>query len=256
MTKKQIFNSNLYFFLQLLFILLGLLYLSNANGGEKNPFDVDTYGNCTQMINTGDTRGKVPIRALKNETSLYGVGALESLKGEITIINGRVLISRGAASNNGKTEPVKTDAATLLAMTVVKQWKPIPIPSNIDQTTFEAFLLKSSAEAGIPPNVPFPFMVKGELKNLKWHVVYGMRPSSQQGDPYNPEKKEFEQTNTIGTLVGFYTAKQFEGVISHPGKFFHIHFADAGFAHAGHVDQYEIGTHATLSLPKLASNRH
>jgi len=49
--------------------------------------------------------------------------------------------------------------------------------------------------------------------------------------------------------VAVYSGVQLEGVVSHPGERFHLHYADAGLSRSGHVDRYGVGAGAMLRLP-------
>jgi alpha-acetolactate decarboxylase len=229
-----------------------LLFLSyTANALSDNPFLVKAYGNFSTMISTGDARAHVSLQSLQNQNNLYGLGALEDLQGEVIIINGNILITPGT-SNDGHI--VKSSAnihATLLATSIVKSWTPIKIPSNTSQTALEVFILKKSSESGIPKDAPFPFMLEGQIKDLAWHVIDGFNFASKPDHRYYPAKKQFTNSHIKGMLLGFYSGKQLEGIISHPKERFHIHFIDSTLTHAGHVETFGIGSNATLFLPNF-----
>jgi alpha-acetolactate decarboxylase len=59
----------------------------------------------------------------------------------------------------------------------------------------------------------------------------------------------FRQPGASGQLVGVYSGSALEGVVSHPGERFHLHFADAAATVSGHVDRYSVGAGAILKLP-------
>jgi alpha-acetolactate decarboxylase len=46
-----------------------------------------------------------------------------------------------------------------------------------------------------------------------------------------------------------YSGTALEGVVSHPGERFHLHFADAAATVSGHVDRYSVAAGAVLKLP-------
>jgi alpha-acetolactate decarboxylase len=50
-------------------------------------------------------------------------------------------------------------------------------------------------------------------------------------------------------LVGLYSGEALEGVVSHPGERFHVHFVDPSLGFSGHVDGYAVARGATLKLP-------
>jgi len=244
---KKIFKKN---GLRLSFLGGLLLISTNVMASQNNPFSVKDYGNFSRMLTVKSAPGNVSLQPMQGLQHLYGLGALQSLQGEITIIDGNVLISSGTA-NDGHTMPVTSqDYATILVTAPVKSWIPVPIPTDLTQTSFEEFVVKARSKYGISTDVPFPFLVKGEIRNLHWHVVNGLNFSAKEMGSPHAHKKKFEAAETHGILIGFYSGKQLEGVISHPGERFHLHFADINLTHAGHVDDYTIGANATLFLPK------
>jgi len=62
--------------------------------------------------------------------------------------------------------------------------------------------------------------------------------------------RTFRGTAVKGKLVGFYAAEEFEGVISHPGDLFHVHYADERLKISGHLDSFGVRKGAALLLPK------
>ena len=61
--------------------------------------------------------------------------------------------------------------------------------------------------------------------------------------------RAFEQKDTDGVMVAFYSGDRLEGVVSHPGERFHVHFATAGLSASGHVDDYAVLKGSKLLLP-------
>ena len=62
--------------------------------------------------------------------------------------------------------------------------------------------------------------------------------------------KLFRQPVATGQLVGVYSGDKLEGVVSHPGEKFHVHYIDNDLKVSGHVDQYNIKANSVLLLPK------
>jgi alpha-acetolactate decarboxylase len=59
----------------------------------------------------------------------------------------------------------------------------------------------------------------------------------------------FRNPVASGQLVGVYSGEKLEGIVSHPGERFHIHYIDDAKTVSGHVDQYNVRKGATLWLP-------
>lgn len=243
------FKINMKKYFQLFCLTSILLASGNTLANSSNPFSVTEYGNFSKIMEMREAPGIVSLQPMQGNQHLYGLGALQSMHGEVTIIDGKLLVSRGTANDGHISKVTPQDSAAFLATAIVKNWIAVPIPPNLNQASFEKFVLVAISKAGISNNVPFPFLVKGEIKNLQWHVISAIS-SDVNTNSFHPEKKQFNTSSTTGILVGFYSGKQLEGIISHKGNLFHIHFTDKSLHYSGHVDQFEIGSNTTLFLPQ------
>ncbi|MBA4266934.1 MAG: hypothetical protein C0453_17805 [Comamonadaceae bacterium] len=61
--------------------------------------------------------------------------------------------------------------------------------------------------------------------------------------------KVFHDPGAKGQLVGIYSGAALEGVVSHPGERFHLHYANDQATASGHVDAYAVAAGAVLMLP-------
>lgn len=59
----------------------------------------------------------------------------------------------------------------------------------------------------------------------------------------------FHAPGATGQLVGVYSGAGLEGVVSHAGERFHLHYVDSGATVTGHVDRYSVAAGAVLKLP-------
>lgn len=101
--------------------------------------------------------------------------------------------------------------------------------------------------------------------HVSWHVVTGEKgpdawqgqhgghaPATDHGGDHANQRsgmRRFHQPGTNGQLVGVYSGAALEGVVSHPGERFHVHFADPLLTVSGHVDRYSVAAGAVLKLP-------
>lgn len=238
--------------IKILIFCISMFLLSHSYAKSDNPFAVTAYGNFAQMMATGNADSHVLLQTIQNQKTLYGLGAMTGLHGEIIIFDGNVYISPGTAAD-GSTEQIELpqNAATMLVTAKVKRWQDIKIHKNMSAKQFQAFVLQKATALGIQNDVPFPFMIKGNFKDLEWHVVAELKPTSADKKAY-PIKKQFSAAAANGLLLGFYTGSKLEGIVSHPGNPFHIHYADKDIKHSGHVDHYAVEAGAILLLPKLS----
>lgn len=229
-----------------------------AHAADAQPFGIEVHGNFKRMSHTGDTAGTVRLAALDSEPALYGVGALAGLAGEIMIWRGRVLVSRGHVRDGAVSARRDDDEATLLVTAKVLNWSEIEVPVDMNQKAFEAFVSDSARSLGLGPTTAFPFAVRGEFPQLTWHVVTGAasRQDSRNSTGISPaqghaQNRVFDEHRVPGMMLGFYSGDGLEGVITHPGERFHLHYADMEFKRSGHVDRFAVGRGAVLLLPKL-----
>ncbi len=231
-----------------------VLCLSLAvSGAGDTSFDITAYGNFKKMKHTGDASGKVVLSSFSHLKGIYGVGALANLRGEILIWNGKVLVTPGE-SETGSTRPdTSGDQATLLVTARVKEWVEVQIPHDMTQREFERFVIDSAKLTRMNINRPFPFILSGEVTDYTWHVITGLAKHHDGGAQHqqgHANNRSFSGLKTTGRLIGFYSAEKLEGVISHPGERFHVHYADDDFRTSGHLDSFGIGGESVLLLPK------
>lgn len=223
------------------------------------------FGNLKRMMHTGNTAGQVELSGLNQAVGTWGVGALAGLKGEIIQVDGKLLVSLGSDPNGRVQAPSASDSAVLWASDNVTQWKQIPVPTDMNQVQFEKFVTEQAAGSKLDLSQPFAFRVTGEYSHLIWHVLTGeksehgaggaahgpMHGSSHGGGHANKRSgmKVFRNPNATGQLVAVYSGSKLEGVVSHPGERFHVHYIDNAETVSGHVDGYNVRGGASLWLP-------
>jgi alpha-acetolactate decarboxylase len=232
-------------------LLAGLAVASWVAAQPAGPAGVQAFGNFKRLAHTGDTAAKIALREVPTTAGTYAVGALTGMRGEILVWDGKLLVTRGH-SPEGRTEAAGADdSATLLALAKVAAWAEVSVPSDMKQQEFEAFVVEQAAARGRDAAQPFPFLVRGEFPAVLWHVVTGAAGAGHgsahtQGHASN---RVFDERNVAGAMVGFYSGDALEGVISHPGERFHVHYANRDFSRSGHIDGYAVRAGSRLFLP-------
>ena len=241
---------------------LASLLLAGTAWAAALPFDFVHHGNFQRMTHGGDTAGQVALAALPQQPGRWGLGATAGLKGEIVQLDGRLLVSAGSDAQGRVRAPHEGEQALLFAGAQVQAWQDVPVPRDMDAAAFEAFVQEQARGLGLAPEQPFAFRVEGRFPHLLWHVVTG-EPAGGAGQSGHAghgghggghanarsDMRFFRQPGASGQLIGVYSGKALEGVVSHPGERFHLHYADAGATVSGHVDRYSVAAGAVLKLP-------
>lgn len=226
------------------------------------PFDFTHVGNFRHMSHTGDTAGKAALASLPQQPGTWGLGATAGLKGEIIQLDGRLLVSPGSDAQGAVRPPLPDEQALLFAGARVQRWVDVPVPRDMEQAEWEAFVREQATARGLPAAQPFVFRVEGRYPKMRWHVVTGEAPAGGHGGHpghhghgsghanQQSGMKVFHSPGATGQLVGVYTGEALEGIVSHPGERFHVHYVDGAGSVSGHVDAYAVGAGAVLKLPQ------
>ncbi len=204
-----------------------------------------------QQIMRGDAGGKVQLADLPAGPGIYALGALAGLRGEVLIWDGRVLVSRGERDDGIAERPRAGDAAALLALSSVPSWQRVAVARDMDQAAFERFVLEEADRSGVDVKRSFAFALRGPVRELKWHVITGPAKPGGHGAHAmgHAAKRAFSAERVDALLLGFYSGAALEGVITHPGERFHVHWASPDLVRSGHVDAYGVAAGAELLLP-------
>jgi alpha-acetolactate decarboxylase len=244
---------------------IAALLLASLAWADKLPFAFAHHGNFQRMMHSGNTSGQVALAALPQHGGTWGVGASAGLKGEIVQIDGKLLVSPGSDEQGRVRAPQDGEQAALFASGQVQAWQDVTVPRDMDAAAFEAFVQERAQAMGIALGQPFVFRVEGRFPHLLWHVVTG-EPARGGGHSVHgahggqgghgaghanqrSDMRVFRQPGASGQLIGVYSGAALEGVVSHPGERFHLHFADMNTTVSGHVDRYSVAAGAVLKLP-------
>ncbi|WP_339735659.1 acetolactate decarboxylase [uncultured Gimesia sp.] len=216
------------------------------------------YGKMHEVIGQQQHQGRVKFSELIKQPHFYGVGALESLAGEATIFDGQVTLTK--VKPDGAISPQKLSPNTQAALLVgayVKNWSEHPLTKTIPSDDLNSLIEQTAKQAGLKMNQPFLFVIEGNFKDVRFHVINGACPlrARMRKEVLPADKRPYEADlpKVSGTLVGVF-AKDSAGNITHPGTSVHMHllFKDArsGKMKTGHVEQVTIQPGAKLLLPE------
>ena len=233
-------------------VLLGLLMLFSCKQELEQP--VVNYTGALRTMMSGDISKKIELDSPSKLPNLYAIGAFEGLSGEIQIGNGVSFNSR-VQDSTVIIENEITAAASLLVYAQVSEWIDIPNVSFQSTTELENELTEQASMKGLDIDKPFPFIMEGKVKELKWHVINWNR-----NDSIHTHKKHQEAglngviQNTTVEFIGFYSNKH-KAIFTHHSTNIHMHFIAKEQNLAGHIDEIKINEPLLLKLPKKQEKR-
>jgi hypothetical protein len=213
----------------------------------RRPYDVKTFGMYRAVILEGDFSAKVSLAPVMADRPTTGVGALSEARGEITIYDGKLVVSYGRPASN---PPAAAEHAALLAVSTAPAWQTIPVDHDVAADDVERFLAQTAAAHGLDPDGPFPFQIRGTLGPYSMHV--NAAPTNGPHAMGQPAAITVERKgDTIaGSVAGIYTSRDLVGIVSHGGTRTHSHWVAADGDATAHLDAWGLKAGSVLSLPQ------
>ncbi len=210
---------------------------------------VECVGALKNIMHKADISPQIDLKDLSKMKNLYALGAVGNLKGEILILDGFPYVT--SVKNNKVLMDHSFDkSATLLVYSQIEQWKEIPIPPTVrSYKELELFVESAANKHDVDTLMPFPFLVKGIVEELDWHVI-----DWKQDDPVHTHEKHKKAgaygiiKNENVLILGFYSKKH-KGIFTHHSTDMHLHFKTEDNKRAGHVDDLILGKEKKLFLP-------
>jgi alpha-acetolactate decarboxylase len=202
---------------------------------------VAQWGTLRQVLRDGDTTGKVGVLDAASSFSL-GIGAVESLHGEILVLDGRAWIAEPKDDAVTVRSAREGDRAAFFAGSRVDRWREIAVDRDLSPDDLEAML------DGLSPAEAFPFIVRGPLEQIESHVLNGRCPfNPKDTNGADPLRAKFDAVE--GVLAGFFS-RQPPGTLVHHGTRTHVHvLIDGDRRFMGHVDAARVRRGARLFVP-------
>ena len=196
----------------------------------------------------GDISGHVDLAELAAISDLYGLGPLEGVRGEVTIVRGVPSIAR---IDHGRV--VATEAWNVRACFLV--WAQVPAwhtrvqdDAAVDLHAIEHAVVLLAGEQGIDVSRPFPFFVEGVASDAVLHVL-----DKRDGLPHTPERHEqvkvrHRLAGMPVELVGFHS-RHHRGVFTPKDENVHAHARTADRSASGHVETIRFTPGARIAVP-------
>jgi alpha-acetolactate decarboxylase len=222
-------------------LLLAAMATSACHTPQPAATGLQTFGTMREVMRNGHMEGRVSLRNF-SDTKTIGVGAMAHLNGEITIVDGQVLVS---SVQNGiaivrLARP--GDQATLLVAEDVDHWHQFAIGSCSSYEALEQRIAELLRARGRDLTKPTPLRITGKAKRLQVHVINGACPIAQ---PTGQKPWRYDGPADNVELIGFYV-EDAAGRLTHHNHSSHLHaVSDQAM---GHLDEISLSD-AIVSLP-------
>lgn len=135
-------------------------------------YDLHFIGAQRETVMHGKLAAAVDLRSLANTAHLYAVGPIEQLRGEVTIAEGRPSLARVGPDGAVRVTESFEAGAPFLVWTEVPAWQAVPIPPAVRSfPDLEAFVPRAASSAGLDPQQPLPFLIRGQHDLIEFHVL-------------------------------------------------------------------------------------
>ena len=195
----------------------------------------------------GDISGRVDLAELATLTDLYGLGPLEGVRGEVTIVRGVPSIARIVQGRVVTTEAWNVRAC-FLVWAQVPAWQTRVQEDAVDLDGVERTVVALAHEQGIDVGRPFPFFVHGVTSDAVVHVL-----DKRDGLPHTAERHEQAKVRQRLAaipveLIGFHS-RHHHGVFTPKDSNVHAHARTADRLVSGHVETIRLTPGTRIAVP-------
>lgn len=220
--------------------------------------NLQLVGNTAQIMRNYDLSANIDFDTLSNTENLYGIGAIENLQGEMTIIDGKPYVATWSENNQAQIEQTFDKKGIFLVSAKVEEWHQIKINQEIkDKSELIAYVLEQGKKYDLDVDGGFPFRIETNVDHIRAHISFISKSTVQN---FSPQAKKAEDHRVIvenedveimgfaGNQAGGRYAMPAMG--NRPASKMHIHFLSADKKKIGHIEDLTILKEAVLYLPK------
>jgi len=209
------------------------------------------WGQLRNVMRDGETFRRVRLSQVARPGT-WGVGALEGLGGEVTVLDGVATIAEATDGELELRDATSRDFATLLVLASAEGW------AEREVVAARAPDVDVVLDAGVralgfdPVTKPVAIRLEGEFDQLELHVIAGNCPIA---NPDGPAPLRWSGGGARGTLVGVFAPGR-AGDLTHHTHPFHLHAlvtTPDGRTVSGHVDEVAFAEGVRLLAPALAA---
>jgi acetolactate decarboxylase len=177
----------------------------------------------------GQRSGLIAMDSLSGP-GFYGMGPLEHMRGEITLVDGRCHVAR-VVDDSLVVQLDSTARAPFFVHGRVAGWEEVELPREVsDAQRLDAFLDRRCGDE------PFFFRLTGRFAEVDLHIWDLPAGASFTGPGEGARYKRHVHLEGVeGEVVGVFS-RQHRTVFTHHDAFIHLHFLSRDGRVMGHVD--------------------
>lgn len=203
-------------------------------------------------IAENDLVGSASLEGLLAAPDVYGIGMLAGLDTEVLIRRSRARVGAFDRDHDYCVHERDEGDIAFLVYAQVPRWQDIELAAPTGDLEHQLPLIAGAA--GLDPDQPFPFVLRGHAVTLRWYVVGGM------GNGVPSHQDSFLRARTLGGLddaeirgVGFFARGQ-RGTFTPPNSDMHVHFAARRVGRkpvtfVAHLEEVLLAPGAVVRLP-------
>lgn len=213
----------------------------------EQPYDIESFGIFRQVILLGDFSPKVGLGEVMAKRPSTGVGTLSEARGEISIFDGKLIVSYGKP---GTHPALAAETSALLATGKATAWQSVAVARDVAPPDVESFIAETARAHGIDPDKSFPFELRGAIGPYAMHV--NAAPTNGPHGMGMPiaVTVQHEGDEIAGAVAGIYASRALVSVVTHGIERTHAHWVSADGTSTAHLDSWGIKAGAALLLPK------
>lgn len=201
-------------------------------------------GEMRNVMQRGDLSASIDLDTIQSKEHLYGIGPLDSLQGEITILDGKAYYSTLINGENFVKQGFDIKAPFFVYANVTT-WNEIQVP---DSVTTEIDLEHFIKTVGEKRKEPFAFRITGRIDTARIHVVH-LPSGTAIRSPADTHigQRDYTLTSTGVEILGFFSTNH-KGVFTHHDSNVHMHLITEDRKAMGHLDNLRLRRPTTLYI--------
>jgi acetolactate decarboxylase len=199
-------------------------------------------GALQNVLERGDLSSHFELSTLAGLPHMYGLGPVEQLAGEVTILDSVPSIAQ-VINNQIVTSVGLEGGACFFVYAQVPRWRLVTLPMLVRTDVELEAVLPTLGGAG-----PFPFLLRTTPSLLRFHVINKTNKLPHDLAQHEKAKVKAELSPQKIEALGFYSEAH-RGVFIPRTRNLHIHFVTESKDMSGHVDEMVFGAETQLYVP-------